>query len=199
MPWNAKQLEVRAPALAAALVALLERERLVARFIDSYADEAKRPALKAHAERYRELLATLGRESLLAMAAETNRLLERALTRPRADRRAAEPLSEMFRRALVASLAEKLGWEAEEREAFGRDLELYVRLDERGGPRPALRRRAEPHGPFVDRSALLLDPPMLPQARRAAAAYLLELEAEAQRAFRRAFRRRQEKRTRRRG
>ncbi len=215
MPWNAKELEARAPVLAAALVAVLEKERLVARFIDAYVDEAKRPALKAHAERYRELLATIGRESLLAMAAETDRVLERSLARPRArqggqgrrggqaGRRAAEALAGLFRGALVAALGEKLGWDPEEREAFGRDLELYVRLDEGGAGQPATagkRSRAEPpRGPFVDRSALLLDPPLLPQARRAAAAYQAELERQGERAFRRAFRAPPEKRTRRRG
>jgi nucleotide-binding universal stress UspA family protein len=196
MPWTAKELEARAPVLAAALVALLENERLAARFIDSYAEEAKRAGLKAHAERYRELLATIGRESLLAMAAEIDRVVVRSLARRsgRVSRRATQPLAETFRRALVASLAEKLSWAPEEREAFGRDLGLYLRLDPRGGEGRVGRARP-PEGPFVDRSALLLDPPMLAQARRAAAAYLAELEAHGERAFRRAFRRRQEKRT----
>jgi hypothetical protein len=197
VPWNAKLLATRAPALAAALLAQLENERLVARFIDSYAEEAKRPGLKAHVERYRELLATIGRESLLAMAAETDRLLLRSLAHPRAGRSAAPALADSFRFALVASLGERLAWRPDEREEFARDLELYLRLDARSGARKP-RRAAPPHGPFVDRCALLLDPPMLPQARRAAADYLPELEAQAARAFRRAFRGGEGKRTRRR-
>jgi hypothetical protein len=200
VPWNAKLLATRAPALAAALLTQLENERLVARFLDSYAEEAKRPGLKAHVERYRELLATIGRESLLAMAAEADRLLLRSLARhggqaqPRAGRSAAPALAESFRRALVTSLGESLAWRPEEREEFARDLDLYLRLDARSDARKP-RRAAPPYGPFVDRCALLLDPPMLPQARRAAADYLPQLEAHAARAFRRAFRSGEAKRT----
>jgi len=195
VPWNAEQLDARAQVLAAALLGLLENERLVARFVDSYAEEGKRSGLKAHAERYRELLATIGRESLLALAAESARLLRRALARPRAGRAAAPALADSFARALVASLAERLSWAPEERDEFRRDLELYLRLDEPGVPeKPG--RPESPHSAFVDRCALLLDPPMLSQARHAAAAYRAELGRQAERIFRGIFRGREAKRTR---
>jgi hypothetical protein len=52
-------------------------------------------------------------------------------------------------------------------------------------------RRAE--GPFVDRCALLLDPSMFEQARRAAGKFLGQLDALAEKSVKQAFSARQKK------
>jgi hypothetical protein len=50
--------------------------------------------------------------------------------------------------------------------------------------------RATASGPFVDRVALLLDPSLMEQARRAAGKFQLELNAAADRVLRKVFSRR---------
>jgi hypothetical protein len=51
-------------------------------------------------------------------------------------------------------------------------------------------RRAIASGPFVDRTALLLDPSLMEQARRAAGKFQMELDTAADRVLRTAFSRR---------
>ncbi len=63
------------------IIGVLGRHSMVAAFIDSYTARFDRLGLKAHPLRYRELLATIGRESLLAMTAKMNRDLPRLLSR----------------------------------------------------------------------------------------------------------------------
>ena len=52
------------------------------------------------------------------------------------------------------------------------------------------RGRAAASGPFVDRVALLLDPSLMEQARRAAGKFQLEINAAADRVLRKVFSRR---------
>src|SRR5467141_2504620 len=59
--------------LAKRITEALARERVVPRFVDSYVVENGRHALQVHASLYRDLLALLQREALLARAAETRR------------------------------------------------------------------------------------------------------------------------------
>ena len=54
-------------------------------------------------------------------------------------------------------------------------------------PSRAARGRATASGPFVDRVALLLDPSLMEQARRAAGKFQLELNAAADRVLRKRF------------
>ena len=76
-------------------------------------------------------------------------------------------------------------------EEFWRDLELYENLASREPRRqPGRTTRAIASGPFVDRTALLLDPSLMEQARRAAAKFQLELNAAAERVLRKVFSRR---------
>src|SRR5258708_27434860 len=63
-----KQTATDAPAeLAHCVSEALPRERIVPRFVDSYVVENGRHALQVHATLYRELLALLQREALLAL------------------------------------------------------------------------------------------------------------------------------------
>src|SRR5207253_6384312 len=73
-----------AAALARQLHLALLRERIVRRFADSYVLENERQALQAHAVMYRDLLALLDREALLALSV---RALEIVCDEPRAQGR----------------------------------------------------------------------------------------------------------------
>src|ERR1700758_1309596 len=66
--------------LARQLHEALLRERIVPRFVDSYVVENERQALQVHAVMYRDLLALLQREALLAICA---RALEIVCEEPR--------------------------------------------------------------------------------------------------------------------
>ncbi len=169
----------RAAELARRLLAALEGQRLVERFVDSYVAEFDRRGLKAHPLRYRELLATLGREALLAMVAQVGVELPRYLARRRPPllRGREVRAAETFREDLLAALARVLRWTAADAEEFHRDLDLYAQLSAR---QPLPRRRRKPadpaEGPFADRCALLLDPSMLDSSRRAAGKLQVEIE-----------------------
>src|SRR2546427_3761521 len=64
-----KSIATDAPAeLAKRITEVLLRERVVPRFVDSYVVENGRHALQVHASLYRDLLALLQREALLALA-----------------------------------------------------------------------------------------------------------------------------------
>src|ERR1700687_6384590 len=54
--------------LAAQLADALQRERIVPRFVDSYVVEHGRHGLQVHAALYRDLLALLQREALIAVS-----------------------------------------------------------------------------------------------------------------------------------
>ena len=73
MAYSREQLVERAQQTVERLLAALEGERLVPRFVDSYVMGFDRPGLKASPLRYRELLTTVSRECLLAMVAKTGR------------------------------------------------------------------------------------------------------------------------------
>src|SRR5258708_27916488 len=77
-----KQNSTEAPGqLARRITDALLHERVVPRFVDSYVVENGRQALQVHAALYRDLLALLQREALLAM---TVRALEVACMDPQA-------------------------------------------------------------------------------------------------------------------
>jgi hypothetical protein len=192
MSRTRKQLAEHAGELARKMLAVLERERLVPRFVDSYVAEFDRRGLKAHSSGYRELLATLGREVLLAMVAQVNTALARYLSRRRPPvlRGPEVQAADAFSQEFLASLARTLHWTAADVEEFRHDLNLYAQL---GARQPIPKRRRRPtdpvEGPFVDRCALLLDPSMLDKARHAAGKFLLEIERVTEKILASAFRR----------
>ncbi len=164
--------------LAHKLLGTLEGHGLVARFVESYVEEFDRPGLKEHPLRYRELLATLGRETLLAMAAQVNAELPRCLTRrrPAVLRGPEVQLADAFREEFLAALVRAQSWSPADAEEFRRDLALYTQLAARTQTVAKRRRLTDPpEGPFVDRCALLLDPSMLEKGRRAAGRFLVEV------------------------
>ena len=160
--------------LAGHLTEALRRERMVPRFVDSYVVEHGRYGLQVHAGLYRDLLALLHREALLALTVRTLELATAERLRPRQmlrkDARA-------FRRRFLAALTRQQKWTAGDALDFQRDLQLYEELIARAA---CARRGRKPfeaaNHPFVDRCAFLLDSSFLEKARVAASQALNSLE-----------------------
>jgi hypothetical protein len=170
-----------APAeLAQRIVEALSRERIVPRFVDSYVVENGRQALQVHASLYRDLLALLQREALIAVAVRALELVFNEPQPPGKGKRARPMLRKdaaAFRHKFLTALARRQGWTAGDALDFQRDLQLYEELIARSAPS---RRNSKPfetaHHPFVDRCAFLLDSSFLENARIAARRTLKDLE-----------------------
>lgn len=214
MPYRPRELVMRAREAAALLLAALDRGEMVARFLDVYAAEYRRPGRADHPALYREQLANVRREAILAMVLRIEealpaRLKVKVRVRGAGPRRKASkgkasgkagagkpslelaiPFLDLFREEFFTALGQSLDWNSEEAERFWRDLEIYEQLTQ---PRTsAARARDAASGPFVDRVAMLLDPSLMEQARRAAAKFEIELDAAASRILRRVFSSRRE-------
>jgi len=208
---------VRAREAATLLLAALDRDEMVARFLDVYAAQNRRPGRADHPVFYRDQLATIRRESILAMVQRIEAALPARLkvsvtvggaNRPRKRKKGkkqkrtkparnaamelAIPFLDLFREEFFVALGRALDWTDRDAEEFWRDLELYEQLAAREPRRPAQRAsRTAASGPFVDRVAMLLDPSLMEQARRAAGAFQAELNAAADRILRKTFARHQ--------
>ena len=214
MPYRPRELVVRAREAVTLLLAALDRDEMVARFLDIYAAEHRRPGRADHPVLYRDQLATIRRESILAMVLRIEAALParlkvsvtvRGANRPRKGKKSkksknakpaknsaamelAIPFLDLFREEFFVALGRSLDWTDRDAEEFWRDLELYEQLAAREPRRPALRAsRAAASGPFVDRVAMLLDPSLMEQARRAAGKFQTELDAAADRILRKTF------------
>src|ERR1700733_13465484 len=66
MPYRPRELVVRAREAATVLLATLDRDEMVPRFLDMYAAEHRRPGRADQPTFYREQLQVIRRESLLA-------------------------------------------------------------------------------------------------------------------------------------
>ena len=208
---------MRAREAATLLLAALDRDEMVARFLDVYAAQNRRPGRADHPVFYRDQLATIRRESILAMVQRIEAALPARLkvsvtvggaNRPRKRKKGkkqkrtkparnaamelAIPFLDLFREEFFVALGRALDWTDRDAEEFWRDLELYEQLAAREPRRPAQRAsRTAASGPFVDRVAMLLDPSLMEQARRAAGAFQAELNAAADRILRKTFARHQ--------
>lgn len=189
--FTPRQVAVRAQEAASQLVAALDGAALVPKFLRGYVDEKKRPGRTANPQRYRDLVETIRREALLVMVLQVDIDAPRRLGMPRTAR-AATPrqveLADLFRGEFYVALGRRLNWDDDEFAAFCRDLDLFRKLYA-DVPRVSHRSRAlaPPTGPFVDRCGLLLDAPMLDQARRAAAKFEAELIAAASAVLKKVF------------
>jgi hypothetical protein len=213
MPYRPRELVVRAREAAVLLLSALDRDEMVQRFLDIYAAESRRPGRADHPAHYREQLETIRREAILAMVLRVEAALPQQLkvrVRVRGAkgpgkagkaRRAsparkptielAIPLLDLFREEFFVALGQALRWSDEDAKSFWRDLEIYERLSARE-PRRSTSRLSGASGPFVDRTAIILDPSLMEQARRAAAKFQLELNGAADRTLRTVFSRRRE-------
>jgi len=216
MPYRPRELVVRAREAASLLLATIDRNEMVARFLDIYAAEHRRPGRADQPAFYREQLQMIRRESILAAvmrieAALPARLkvsvtVRGAAKAPRAKRKKGKkaaraktrrpsagldlaiPFLDLFREEFFVALGQALEWNHDDAQQFWRDLELYEMLSSRASSKPA--RRAGSSGPFVDRVAILLDPSLMEQARRAAGKFQVEIDAAADRVLRKVFSRR---------
>ncbi len=209
---------MRAREAAARLLATLDHNEMVPRFLDMYAAENRRPGRSDQPAHYREQLETIRREAMLAMvlraeaalptrlkvhvtvretkrrvktkkgkkSAKAKRAKKKSSRKPGMD--LAIPLLDLFREEFFVALGQALRWTDEDAQSFWHDLELYESLAANESRRSA--RRAIASGPFVDRTALLLDPSLMEQARRAAGKFQMELNTTADRVLRGVFSRR---------
>ena len=67
MPYRPRELVIRAREAAFFLLATLDRDEMVQRFLDMYAAEFRRPGRADQPVHYREQLQTIRREAILAM------------------------------------------------------------------------------------------------------------------------------------
>lgn len=217
MPYRPRELVVRAREAAALLLATIDRNEMVLRFLDMYAAEHRRPGRADQPYRYGEQLQMIRRESILASVMRIEAALparlkvsvtvrggrrlpqkkkkgkKAARSRPRAASAGLDlaiPFLDLFREEFFVALGQSLSWTDADAQEFWRDLELYEMLAAREPSRPA--GRAVASGPFVDRVALLLDPSLMEQARREAGKFQLEINAAADRVLRKVFSRRRE-------
>jgi hypothetical protein len=168
-----KLFPIYGSALANNMFTALGRGRVVDRFVAAYVAEYNRAAILGGASRDRELAETIGREAMLAMIHEVPQVLPRFFGKKQHATLKEEEKTAMdaFFLELMAALGRVWGWNAQDRRQFGHDLDLY---SERG-VRPVKQAKGRKRGkvreedpPFIGRVALLLDPSMLDQARRAA-------------------------------
>jgi hypothetical protein len=122
---------------------------------------------------------TISREALLLISADVRRLLPRAFGLSRNPRPEDLALCDGFYAEFLEALGRALEWpfaEAEsESQAFRKDLEIYAGWRERNPIAAMTRKASRDKSPFPDRCAILLDPGMMEQARRAAKQFQSDL------------------------
>jgi hypothetical protein len=165
--------------LAQRLSEALIGERVIPRFVDSYVVENGRHALQVHASLYRDRLALLQREALLALTVQA---LSAACFEPPASKKSKpRPMSQKdaatFRRKFLNALARQQKWSVGDALDFQTDLQIYENLIRRNSATRRTRKSFEvANQPFVDRSAFLLDSSFMEKARIAASRALGDLE-----------------------
>ena len=164
--------------LAARLTEALQRERIVPRFVDSYVVEHGRHGLQVHAALYRDLLALLQREALIALSVRAMEIITRdfqptarSKPRPMAKKDAAA-----YRRSFLGALARQQKWSMGDALDFQKDFQIYEELIARSGSGRRRKPFEAANHPFVDRCAFLLDSSFLEKARVAASGALTSLE-----------------------
>jgi hypothetical protein len=168
-----KLFPIYGSALANNMFSALSRGRLVDHFVAAYVAEYGRQGILGGPSRDRELTETIGREAVLAMIQEVPQMLPRFFGKKKhaALKDEEKKAMDAFFLELMAALGRAWKWNAEDRRQFGRDLDLYSEFAVRPAKPANARKRGKVRGedpPFVGRVALLLDPSMLDQARRAA-------------------------------
>jgi hypothetical protein len=183
MARTRKLFPIYGSTLANNMLAALVHDRVVAQFVAGYVETYERRGILGGPARDRELAETIGREIILALIVEIRAALPRFFGKQKADKLRPEEKQavELFFRELIGALDRAQHWSAEDRRQFRRDLKIYSEFaGRREAPAaPKNRRRAitqqEKESSFVARVALLLDPSMLEQARRAARKFHAEM------------------------
>ena len=168
-----KLFPIYGSALANNMLSALGRGRVVDGFVAAYVAEYDRRGILGGPSRDRELAETIGREAMLAMIHEVRQVLPRFFGKKQrsALQEEEKEASDAFFSELMAALGRAWNWNGEDRRQFRHDLDLYSEFAIRQAKAANTRKRGkvqEEEPPFVGRVALLLDPSMLDQARRAA-------------------------------
>jgi len=168
-----KLFPIYGSALANSMLVALVHDRLVDRFVAAYVADYDRRGILGGPARERELAETIGREILLAMIVEVREILPAFFGKKQMNKLKSEEKEaiDAFSRELLAALARAQNWNGEDRRQFRRDLALYSDSSARHEVAAQTRKKGmavEEEAPFIARVALLLDPSMLEQARRAA-------------------------------
>jgi len=165
--------------LASRISEALIRERVIPRFVDSYVIDNGRHALQVHASLYRDLLAILQREALLAACAHALDMACTDRTSPLKGKSRITPRkgAPAFRRRFLSALSRDQRWTAGDALEFQSDLLMYEELLARQGSPRRMRKPFEAaNHPFVDRCAFMLDSSFLEKARLAASRALTAIE-----------------------
>jgi hypothetical protein len=168
-----KLFPIYGSALANNMLSAIGRDRVVDRFVAAYVAEHDRRGILGGPARERELAETMGREILLAMIVEVHEILPAFFGKKQRSKLKTEEKEaiDAFSRELLDALACAQDWMGEDRRQFRRDLALYSEFNARREIAANARKKGkslEEEAPFIARVALLLDPSMLEQARRAA-------------------------------
>jgi hypothetical protein len=168
-----KLFPIYGSALANNMLAAIERDHVVDRFVAAYVAQHDRRGILGGPVRERELAETVGREILLAMIVEVREVLPTFFGKKHMSKLKSEEKEaiDAFSREFLAALARAQNWNGEDRRQFRRDLSLYSDFSARQEMAANTRKRgkmAVEESPFIARVALLLDPSMLEQARGAA-------------------------------
>jgi hypothetical protein len=168
-----KLFPIYGSALANNMLSAIGRDRVVDRFVAAYVAEHDRRGILGGPARERELAETMGREILLAMIVEVHEILPAFFGKKQRNKLKTEEKEaiDAFSRELLDALARAQNWNGEDRRQFRRDLALYSDFSARREIAANARKKGkspEEEAPFIARVALLLDPSMLEQARRAA-------------------------------
>ena len=187
-----KLFPIYGSALANNMLTALGRGRVVEGFVASYIKEYERRGILGGASRDRELAETMGREIVLAMILEVRKSVPGFFGKKQYSKLKEEEKQtiEAFFRELFAALDRAWNWNADDRRQFRRDLAMYSDSDA-GAALARTRKqgsRREDEPPFVGRVALLLDPSMLEQARRASRKFHGEVARIAQKLLRQTLR-----------
>ena len=193
MARTRKLFPIYGSALANNMFSALRRGRVVDDFVAAYVSEYDRRGILGGPSRDRELAETIGREAMLAMIHEVPQALPRFFGKKQqtALKDDEKKAMEAFFLELMAALGRVWKWNGEDRRQFGRDLEFYSEFSIRPAKLANARKRGkagEEDPPFVGRVALLLDPSMLDQARRAARKFHVEVRRLAQKLLRQTLR-----------
>ena len=172
------------------------REHIVAGFVAAYVEEYSRRGILGGPARDRELAETIGREVVIAMTLEVRRVLPGFFGKKlRSKLKNEEKESiDLLLRELVGAFGRAWNWDGEDRRQFRRDFSLYSDSAARKTSAASANRKRRSvrvgpeESPFVGRVALLLDPSMLDQARRAARKFHGEIAPLAQKLLKQTLR-----------
>jgi hypothetical protein len=184
-----KLFPIYGSALANNMLVALVHDRIVGRFVAGYVAEHDRRGILGGPARDRELAETMGREILLAMIVEVHEVLPVFFGKKQKSKLKSEEKEaiDAFSRELLNALVRAQNWNGEDRQQFRRDLALYSDFSARQEMMANARKKGkspEEEAPFIARIALLLDPSMLEEARRAARKFYGDVERLAQKLLR---------------